>query len=96
MVSFPTNFYDNENHFAHGLELVNPPTFFRPPSDLGSSQSEEPEYLFGECGVFGSAFSYYVIMLVANFFNGSDLYHVISRLNKRIREKLPGSEHLDQ
>ena len=46
--------------------------------------------------MFGSATSYFVIMLISNFFSGADLYHVISRLNKRIREKLPGSEHLDQ
>ena len=45
---------------------------------------------------FGPGLKTNLILTVFSFFNGADLYHVMSRLNKKLRKKMAGSGLLEQ
>ena len=45
---------------------------------------------------FDPGFKKNFILLVFSHFNGADLFHVLSRLNKKLRSELPEAGLLDQ
>ena len=76
--------------FDHNLELKQPPSFF---TDIVQAEPNDKKSFFEK---FDKGFRHNYMLMVMSFFNGSDLYHIFARLNKKIREELPEAGLLEK
>lgn len=75
-------------NFGTHLKFKAPPSFF--------TQIKEGEVHESPFGGFAPGFKHNFMLMVFSYFNGSDIFHVFSLLNKSIRDELPTSGLLDQ
>jgi hypothetical protein len=88
---------NEEEHFGRGIEIIHAQSFFNVHDDRSICCDDVLPVLPKEHSeFFGPGLKTNLLLTIFSFFNGADLYHVMSRLNKKLRLKMSGSGLLDQ
>ena len=76
--------------FCSAVVVKRHPSFFS-----GVDREDKGQKIDSPFSNFKPVFKWNYMLLVFSYFNGSDLFHVFSRLSTKVREELPKSGFLD-